>query len=196
MDHRLAQLGLLVRVFHEVGLVDDIDQGTRFDDTPEDSIDAHTQFPFAFADIAVQEKISLAEIGVGAVRIPGVVSVKRRYRNAPAFVVLGIGRDLRGKAARMGALAGMRGSLGVQPGFRRQTPGKLDPIADPVVGVRAGAGREQRNQQPQRRRENDGEACDHRALATTTIRHRSGNRIEALFNCLRRLYPRSPCSSS
>ena len=160
MDHRLTQLGLLVRVFHEVGLVDDIDQGTRFDDTPEDSIDAQAQFPFVFADIAVQEKIGLAQIGVGAVRIPGVVSVKRGYGNASAFVVLGIGRYLHGQAARMRALAGIRGSLGVEPGLRGKTPGKLDPIGDPVVGVRSG--REHRKQYPQRCREKDGEACDHR----------------------------------
>ena len=126
MDHGLTHLGLLVRLFNEVGLVDDIDQGSRFDDAPEDAIDAQTQLPFVFADIAVQEKKGLAKIGVGAVGISGVVSKKGRDRNASALVVFHIDRCLRGKAARMRALAGMRGSLGVEPGFRGKTPGNLD----------------------------------------------------------------------
>ena len=165
MDHRLTQLGLLVRVFHEVGLVDDVDQGTRFDDAPEDSIDAKTQFPFVFADIAVQEKIGLAELGVGAVRVPGVVSEKRRQRYASAFVVLDMDLCLRSNAARMRALERMRGTLRVQPGFRGNTPGNLDPIGDAGVGVRSG--RERRKQYPPRRRAEHEEARDPHALVAS-----------------------------
>ena len=76
MDHGLTHLGLLVWLFNEVGLVDDIDQGSRFDDAPKNPIDAQTQLPLVIADIAVQEKKGLAKIGVGAVGISGVVSEK------------------------------------------------------------------------------------------------------------------------
>ena len=77
MSHQLTHLGLLVGMLHQIGLVDDVDQGTRFDDAPENAIDAETQFPFVFADVAVRENIGLAEIRVSAVRVPGVVSVRR-----------------------------------------------------------------------------------------------------------------------
>ena len=40
MNHGLAQLGLFVGVFHEVGLIDDIDQVARFGDAPEHPVDA------------------------------------------------------------------------------------------------------------------------------------------------------------
>lgn len=106
MDHQLAHLGPLVRVFHEVGLVDDVDQGARSDDAPEDPVDAQTQLPLAVADVSVDEKVGLAQVGVGAVWISGVVSVEQRYRDASALVVLGVGRYLRGKAARVRALVG------------------------------------------------------------------------------------------
>ena len=168
MDHRLTHLGLLVRLFDEVRLVDDIHQGTRFDDTPEHAIDTQTKLPFALAGIAVQEEIGLAEIGVGAVRVSGVVSEKGRNGEASPLVILDVGGCLRGKAARMGALAGMRGVLRVQPGFGGETPGKLDPIGEPGLG--GCPGREHRDKHPQRRRETDAKARGFHALSTSGAR--------------------------
>ena len=59
-------------------------------------------------------------------------SEEGRYRDASALVVLGVDRCLRGKAARVRALVGMRGTLREQPGFGGKTPGNLDPIGEPV----------------------------------------------------------------
>ena len=88
MGHGLTHLGPLVRILDEVGLVDDINQGARFDDSQEHAVEPETQLPFALADVAVQEKKGLAEIAVRAVRVPGVVSVKRCDRDASAVLVL------------------------------------------------------------------------------------------------------------
>ena len=74
MEHRLPQLGLLVGVRHEVGLVDDIDQGTHLDDAPEHAIDTQADLPLVLSDIAVHEQVGFSEIGVRAFGIPGVVS--------------------------------------------------------------------------------------------------------------------------
>ena len=92
---------------------------------------------------------------MGAARIPGIVSEEGRYRDASPFVVLDVGRCLRGKAARMRALTVMRGTLRVQPGFGGKTPGEVDPIGEPGVG--GCSGREHRGEHPQRRPETDPE---------------------------------------
>ena len=75
---------------------------------------------------------------MGTAPITGVVAEEGRYREASAFVVLDIGRRLRGKAARMRALVGMRASLGIKPGLRGKSSGNLDQIGDPVLSLRGG----------------------------------------------------------
>ena len=76
MDHGLSQLGLLVRMFDEVGLVDDIDQVVRFYDTPEHLIEAEAQLPLVIANFAEQQQIGFTQVGMGTVRIRGVVAEK------------------------------------------------------------------------------------------------------------------------
>ena len=82
MGHGLAQLGLLVRMVDQVGLVDDVDQMARFGDAPEHPVDAEAQFPFAAAQRAAQQQIGFAQIAMGAGRVGGVGAEERRQGEA------------------------------------------------------------------------------------------------------------------
>ena len=54
VNHRLAKLGFLVDVFHEVGLVNDVDEMSRLGDTPEDLVDTDGEIPIVTVDAPVQ----------------------------------------------------------------------------------------------------------------------------------------------
>ena len=55
MGHWLTHLCLFVRVFHNIGLIDDIHQGTQLHDAPKYPIYAQTQFPFVVAGITLHQ---------------------------------------------------------------------------------------------------------------------------------------------
>jgi hypothetical protein len=64
----LSQLVFPVRVFHQIGLVDYVDQVLRLGDSPENPVDAKTQLPV----LAHMKPVKLAQIEMGAFRIQGV----------------------------------------------------------------------------------------------------------------------------
>ena len=137
MGHRLAQLGLFVRMFDEVRLVDYIHQMARFRDSPEDAVDTEAQLPLVIADFAEQQQIGFAQIGVGALRIAGVQAIEALHGDAAALFILQIepGRD--GNAARVGALIRIGGGLRIPSAVYAHSAGKLV-VVDPVTRARLG----------------------------------------------------------
>ena len=146
MGHWLTHLYLFVRVLYNIGLIDDVHQGTQLRNAPKHPVDAQTQFPFAVANIAVHQQIGLTEITVRAVRVPGIVPQEGSHRYACAFLVLKIERCLQGKPASIRTLVGIRGALGIQPGLCQEAPGDINLVSEPG---RVRHGREQRNKHPQ-----------------------------------------------
>ena len=149
MGHWLTHLYLFVRVFNNIGLIDDVHQGTQLRDAPKHPIDAQTQFPFPVANIAVHQQIGLTEITVCAVRVPSIVPQEGSHRYACAFVVLNIERCLKRKATGIRTLVRIHGILGVQPSLSREAPGDINLVAEPG---RVRYGREHRNKHPQHHR--------------------------------------------
>ena len=148
MGHGLAQLGLLVRMVDQVGLVDDVDQMARFGDAPEHPVDAEAQFPFAAAQRAAQQQIGFAQIAMGAGRVGGVVAEERRQGEAGRPGDLEIEFGLGDQPGVIGTLAVMGGGLREPAALHRHTPGKL------VLGgrgVRPDDG-EKQGRQPDRQR--------------------------------------------
>ena len=66
VGHGLAQFAFLVGMFHEVGLVDDVDEVLRFRDAPEHAVHAQPQLPFPVAGFTEHQKVGFAQVGVGA----------------------------------------------------------------------------------------------------------------------------------
>ena len=148
MGHGLAQLGLLVRMVDQVGLVDDVDQMARFGDAPEHPVDAEAQFPFAAAQRAAQQQIGFAQIAMGAGRVGGVVAEERRQGETGRPGDLEIEFGLGDQPGVIAALAVMGGGLREPAALHRHTPGKL------VLGgrgLRPGDDGEKQGRQPDRK---------------------------------------------
>ena len=142
MDHGLAQLDLLVGMLDEIGLVDDIDRIAGFGDAPEHPVDAQAQLPLAVAGLSEQQQIGFAQIDMGALGVAGVVAQERRHGHAPPLGVLEIELGRGGHTARVRALAGIRGGVGIPAAFDAQAAGERA-----VDDLRAGVcGREQDRQ--------------------------------------------------
>ena len=76
--HELAELGFFVGMFDQVDLVDDVHEVVRLDDTPEDPVDAETQFPLRIARLAQEQRVGLVHIRVGAAGVLAIEPVERR----------------------------------------------------------------------------------------------------------------------
>ena len=137
MGHRLAQLGLFVRMLDQVRLVDYVDQVARLRDTPEDAVDAETQLPLILAEFAEQQQIGFAQIGVGAVRIAGVQAIEAFQGDAAALFVLQVEPGCHGKAARVGALIRVGARLRIPSAVHAHAAGELV-VVDPVCRARLG----------------------------------------------------------
>ena len=125
MGHGLAQLGLLVRMAGQVGLVDDVDQMARFGDAPEHPVDAQAQFPFAAAQRAAQQQIGLAQIALAARRVGGVGAQERRQGETCRLRDLEIELRLGDQPAGVVALAVMGGGVREPAALDRHAPGNL-----------------------------------------------------------------------
>ncbi|MDA0229775.1 MAG: hypothetical protein O3B21_06255 [Proteobacteria bacterium] len=95
MHHRLAEFFLLIRALHQIGLVDDIDQMTRFGNAPKHLVDAGAQFPLAVLEFTEEQAIGLANVPMGAPCIGAVVAKKRFENEALTGLVLEIGFGFR-----------------------------------------------------------------------------------------------------
>ena len=144
----------------EVGLVDDVDEVLRFGDAPEHAVHAQAQLPFPAAGFTEHEKVGLAQICVGAARIRAVVAEKRRDRETPVPPAFEMEFRFRGEAARVRALVGMGGKLGIPPAVDVQAAGKL--VLD-AFGPEAGACEKENGQY--------GDGGEHRAVKSGAHRH-------------------------
>ena len=117
MGHELAHPALFVRVVGQVDLVDDVDQVMEFGDAPEHPVDAEPRLPLAVAELAEQQEVGLAQVGVGPVGVRAVVAVMRCQRNTSAVLVFDIERGLGGKAQAPVALALMGRFVGEPAAF-------------------------------------------------------------------------------
>ena len=147
MGHGLAQLGLLVRMAGQVGLVDDVDQMARFGDAPEHPVDAQAQFPFAAAQRAAQQQIGLAQVAMAAGRVGGVGAEERHQGETCRLGDLEKEFRLGDQPGVMVALAVIGGGLREPAALDRHAPGNL------VLGgrgLRPGNGGEEHSRQPER----------------------------------------------
>ena len=125
MGHELSHPALFVRVVDQVDLIDDVHQMMEFGDAPEHLVDAQPGFPFALAELAEQQEIGLAQIGMGALRIGAVVAVIRCQREASTVLVFEIERGFRSIADAPPALAPMRRLVGEPAALQGEAPGEL-----------------------------------------------------------------------
>ena len=123
MHHRLAELFFLVGALDEIGLVDDIDQMTRFGNAPKHLVDAGAQFPFAVLEFAEEQAVGLADIPMGAARIGAVPAQKRFQHEAFAGLVLKVRFRFGDQRQAVLALAIEDARLGKIAPFQSETPG-------------------------------------------------------------------------
>ena len=160
IDHRLAELVLLVDILQRVGLVDDVDQMARFGDTPEDLVDAAQQVPVTLA----RRDIGLADVEMGAFVVPAGQPQEGDEDRAGAAVLaavadLGLRQQRRFDAAEL-ALELRR--LGKPTQFGRHEAGNAD-----VAGEGGGGDHGKYHRREQRHASADWRAEFHRIRFST-----------------------------
>ena len=139
MRHELAEAGLLVRVFDEIDLVDDVDEVLRLGDAPEHSVDAQPQLPLAgAAHRAEQQHVRLVQVPVRAVGVGRVVPKERRHRQASPGTVLQVEFRLQDEAVGMSPLAGVQGRIRMPAALEADVAGER-PVVDPRFAARYGS---------------------------------------------------------
>lgn len=83
VEHRLAELALVVEIFDEIGLVDDVDQVARFGHAPVHAAQAGAELD-VFADLRV---VQLADVGVAALVVARIDAAEDFADDALAPVV-------------------------------------------------------------------------------------------------------------